>query len=121
MTPKCTDEEFIAVWKQKQSAMKVAQHFGMSERRTHKKRRTVEKKHGIVLPVFDINRPKYNTASIDQKAIATLQIDTGAVLIGSDIHLAGRENNGPERLPDLCQAPETVCSDPEWGCLGRRE
>lgn len=48
----------------------------------------MERKYDIQLPVFDATRPQYTTvASINEKAIATLKMDTGTVLIGSDAHL----------------------------------
>lgn len=97
MAPKCTDEEFISVWKDVQSARRVSERLDMPERLVHKRRRVVEKKHGIILPVIDHNRPQYNTASIDQKAIAALQIKDGTVLIGSDIHLWPGERTTAQR------------------------
>lgn len=86
MAPKCTDDEFIKVFRQLQSMKLVAAYFGMARESAQRRRRAVEKRHGILLPMQD-SRAKYNTASIDQKAVATLQIKDGTVLIGSDIHL----------------------------------
>lgn len=87
MAPKATDQEFIAVWKEHQSATAVAKVFGLSDRQTNSRRRSIERKHGIVLPVFDSRRPVYNTTGTEQKAVATLQIRDGIVLIGSDAHI----------------------------------
>lgn len=78
--------EFIAAWKELQSGALVAKRFGTSERSTYERRKSIEQRHGISLPVFD-KRPSYNKPAIDQKAIASLSIDSGIILVGSDAHI----------------------------------
>jgi hypothetical protein len=84
--PRTTEEEFIAAYRELQSTSLVAQRFGMSGARTRKRKRFLEEKHGITLPVYD-TRPTYNTAEVQQKEVAKLSIQDGCVLIGSDIHI----------------------------------
>jgi len=86
MKPKCTDEEFIQAFRELQSMKLVHQRLGMSREAAQRRKRRIEVRHGVILPQSD-PRPKYNTASIDQKAVAKLEIKDGTVLIGSDIHL----------------------------------
>jgi hypothetical protein len=51
------------------------------------RRRTIEAKRGIVLPVLD-HRQIYNTAEVSHNnAVYRLRVDDGQVLIGSDIHV----------------------------------
>ena len=80
------DQVFIEVCKRLQSTKAIAEHLGVSGRAVRKRKRNLEKKHNIVLPIFD-SRPAYNSIQIDQKAIATFRIDTGTILIGSDAHI----------------------------------
>jgi hypothetical protein len=84
--PKATEQEFIAAYRELQSATKVAEHFGMSETRVRKRREFIETKYGMRLPTFD-PRPSYNRAYQEQKEVAKLAIENGTVLIGSDIHI----------------------------------
>lgn len=83
---KATDEDFIAAYKELQSAKEVAERFGMAVRACAKRRAHIEKKHGIVLPQYD-QRPAYNKTAINEKATVSFGIENGRILIGSDIHL----------------------------------
>jgi hypothetical protein len=82
-----TDAQFIAAWKDLQSASKVGRHFNMSDRAAHDRKRRIERNHGIILPVFDPRRPQYNTHISENRAIATYTIQDGTILIGSDAHI----------------------------------
>lgn len=85
--PKASDEDFIAAYRELQSTKLVAQRFGIAERNVTARKRNIENRLGIVLPVADY-RPKYNTAEIDNsRAVYKLRVDNGTVLIGSDFHI----------------------------------
>jgi predicted phosphodiesterase len=86
LRPKATEEEFIRAYRELQSTVLVAQRFGMSTVRTNKRKRFLEQKHGIVLPIND-PRSAYSKSALPQKEIAKLEIQDGQVLIGSDIHI----------------------------------
>lgn len=96
MQPICPDEEFIAIWNDKQSGTKVAEALGVTVRSVMRRRRQLEKVHGLRFPVTT-EQKQYNTAKIDQKAVASLQIENGQVLIGSDIHLWPEELTTAQR------------------------
>jgi hypothetical protein len=83
---KATEEEFISAYRELQSTTLVAQRFGLTPGRTKQRKRFLEQKHGITLPIYD-KRAAYNTAEIQQKEVAKLSITDGCVLIGSDIHI----------------------------------
>jgi hypothetical protein len=83
---KASEEEFISAYRELQSTTLVAQRFGMTPGRTKQRKRFLEQKHGITLPIYD-KRAAYNTAEIQQKEVAKLSITDGCVLIGSDIHI----------------------------------
>jgi hypothetical protein len=84
--PACSEEQFVSLFRELQSTKKVADRLGVSPDSVRNRKRSVEARLGLILPLSD-PRPKYNTASIDQKAVASLKIKDGTVLIGSDIHL----------------------------------
>ena len=86
-SPVCSEDEFIALFKNLQSTKAVADALGQDRRIVQARRARLEKKLGIVLPLYD-TRPAYNRAAVDHnKAIYKLQITDGAVLIGSDMHV----------------------------------
>src|SRR5690606_14916765 len=86
VAPACPESTFIEAYKRLQSTKLVAEELGISPQNVRRRRRVLEKKHGMILPVAD-SRPTYNTASIDQKAIATFKIRDGMILVGSDAHI----------------------------------
>jgi hypothetical protein len=83
---KATEEEFISAYRELQSTTLVAQRFGLTPARVTARKRFLEEKHGITLPVYD-HRKAYNTVEVRQKEVAKLAIQDGTVLIGSDIHI----------------------------------
>ena len=49
MTPKITDQEFLRLWDEHKSPLKVAKATGLSERRVHTRRRAIENKLNLSL------------------------------------------------------------------------
>lgn len=83
----CTEDEFIALFRKLQSPKAVADSLGISAQSVWTRRRKIERKLGIVLPVQD-DRALYNTAAVSHNnAVYKLRVDDGQVLIGSDIHV----------------------------------
>ncbi len=88
MAASCTDQEFIALWKEHQSGTAVAKALRIAARSVLERRRRIEAKFGIVLPVFDERRPQYNTIGHESnKAVIKYAISDGVVLVGSDAHI----------------------------------
>jgi len=83
----CTEEEFVALWNELQSAAAVAKHLGVSERGVHKRRKRLEETTGVPLPVFDPRRPQFNTHVSANKAVIRFEITDGVILVGSDAHI----------------------------------
>lgn len=83
---KVTDQDFIRAFHELQSTREVSKHVGLAREVVQRRKRRIEAAYGITLPVFD-TRPKYNTAAIDQKAVAKYTIKDGTILIGSDAHI----------------------------------
>lgn len=84
-----TDDEFIRLWfEQGCSALRLAQHLGISSRATCSRRRSIEGRRKIKLPTLDDKRPAYNEMRVEEhSAIVKLRLDDGIVLVGSDAHL----------------------------------
>lgn len=82
-----TDAQFIATWKDLQSASKVAKHYKISDRAAQDRRRRIENNYGITLPVYDERRPQYTTHISHNRAVASYTITDGVIMIGSDAHL----------------------------------
>src|SRR6185312_6234608 len=94
--PVCSEEEFIAIFRKLQSTDAVAKALGVSTRAVHTRRRNIQKKHGMTLPVRD-HRPAYNTVERDHPAICRLSIKDGQILIGSDAHIWPGERTPMQR------------------------
>lgn len=85
--PKCSDEEFIRVWKSVGgSSMRVAQVLGVAPSNAGIRRRRIERRYGIELQTDDThNRPAYQTAPSCESR-QSVNVADGIVLIGSDAH-----------------------------------
>lgn len=83
----CTDQQFISTWRNLQSATRVSETLGVALRNIHLRRKRIEAKYGIVLPVHDQYRPQYNTREIHHKARLQLELNDGVIIIGSDAHI----------------------------------
>lgn len=81
-----SDSEFIAIWHKHQSPKRVSEVLGIDARNAHERRKRIEKKHNIILPVND-HRPAYNTAYVtDDRVEVKLNIADGNVLVINDLH-----------------------------------
>ena len=85
--PACSEQEFINLYRELQSTKKVAEALGVSVQKVCTRRRSIEKKHDIILPVAD-HRPAYNTAYIPehQKARVSFKLQDGHIVVFSDAH-----------------------------------
>lgn len=81
-----TDNEFIELWNQHKSAAKVAKISGLSERKVHSRRRTIEAKHNILLNANDPRVNRVKPALENQAARYPLGIENGTVIVFSDAH-----------------------------------
>ena len=83
----CSDQEFIKTYRELQSSTAIAKALGISQQNVRRRRRTIEKKYGIVLPQRD-SRAAYNTAEIPehQTARAKFTLRDGQIIVFSDAH-----------------------------------
>lgn len=86
MKPKVSEAEFIRLFRELQSTTAVAKQLGCAPQSVNQRRRTIEKKYGIALPIND-HRAAYRTTHIEQKAVAEAQVRDGVVVVGSDFHI----------------------------------
>lgn len=81
-----TDEEFIELWKVHKSASKIARVSGISERKVHSRRRSIESSHGILLMADDKRVNPLNLKGHEHSARYSLGIENGTVIVFSDAH-----------------------------------
>lgn len=76
--PKCSEQEFIDLFKTL-GAKRTAERLGTTERNVYTRRRNIEKRLGAMLTAP-------SNAAPDYPARATLDVENGVVLVGSDAH-----------------------------------
>lgn len=83
--PVCSDEEFIALWKEHKSGRIISKIIGTSERSALSRRERIEKKYDIVLSAGQKgNRPNVNIP--DEQLQYNINLDNGVIIVGSDCH-----------------------------------
>ena len=82
----CSEEEFIKLWNEVQSPSEMARILNVALRMIYKRRTLIEKKHSIILPVFDKRSPTFNVVYPNNGVRATVEIDKGVIMVASDCH-----------------------------------
>jgi len=85
--PNCTDAQFISAWKDHQSGQRVSKALGITVRGVMQRRRRIEARHNIVLPVYAPNNPIFNTYEVKHKARINIDITDAVLPIAGDIHI----------------------------------
>ena len=84
----CTDGEFIKLFRELQSTVKVAEAIGVAERNASARKSRIERRYGIILPVND-HRAAYNTTRhVTHKARINLTLSDAVLPIAGDIHVS---------------------------------
>jgi predicted phosphodiesterase len=89
VTKKVSDEDFISTFLRLKSPSAVAKALGVTERNVHDRRIRVERIHGIALKSKTAkNHPKSRFEAVidNNKRFATIDLDDGIILVGSDAH-----------------------------------
>ena len=81
-----TDEEFIAVWNQYNSASKVAKALGLNIRHIYARRRDIENKLSITLTAHDTRSPTFNITIPSNGVRVNVEMDDGVLMVASDCH-----------------------------------
>lgn len=81
-----SDQEFIRLWQEHKSPSKVAEVTGFAVRAIHKRRRSIEKNHNVVLGTSDPRSAQYEALISHHKARITKHLTDGVVLVESDQH-----------------------------------
>lgn len=84
MPKRVSDEEFLQVWNQYQSAAKVADHFGMAVRAVHKRRKNLEGKIGQILRATDSRSPTFLIR--EHAPRVDCELENGTIVVASDAH-----------------------------------
>jgi hypothetical protein len=84
---RCSDPEFIELWKTHQSATKVAQILNLDQRNVHDRRRRIEQRYNIRLEGSKGTAHHYKHLSpTEHSARKHFEVKDGVVLIFSDAH-----------------------------------
>lgn len=83
--PTVSEEEFIAIWRELQSAAAVAKRIGVTERNVHIRRRAIEARLNIELPVDDVRlKPKVLIRPHHRRV--DMAVASGTMVVFSDAH-----------------------------------
>jgi hypothetical protein len=83
---KTTDEEFIKIWNNNPSAIEVSRILGIDVTNVHKRRRSILKRHGILLMSPDPRSPTFNVTIPNNGVRIEVELDNGVMVVGSDAH-----------------------------------
>lgn len=83
---KTTDEEFIQIWNNNPSATEVSKILGINLTNVHKRRRSILKRHGIVLKSPDVRSPTFNVTIPNNGVRVEVELESGVIVVGSDAH-----------------------------------
>lgn len=109
--PKFSDEEFLKIWNEHQSATVVAEITGMRVRGVYQRRNNIEKKTGKILAAAVAKgNPRYDseTAKIimsSRRDVNRLEIENGTIIVASDAHYS------PGHIPVAHKALCNVIAD----------
>jgi hypothetical protein len=81
-----SDEEFIAAWNKSPSVSGCADRLGVTERNAARRRRIIEKRHGIILKSASQKSPDYKITIPHDNIRVTSSIENGVIMVGSDCH-----------------------------------
>jgi hypothetical protein len=84
---KYSDEQFIEVWNKHHSHLRVAKELGLLPRGVAYRRERIQKRHGILLPVFD-HRKSYDQSMYvtEDRVEVKLKLKDGVILVAGDQH-----------------------------------
>lgn len=82
--PACSDDDFIDLWNRLKSPTLVCKELGINIRAVYTRRKTIENRYGILLPVVMANRPEMYIR--DHLSRANLALDEGIIMVASDCH-----------------------------------
>jgi len=84
--PACTEQEFIALWNKHGSASVMAKILGVAERNINMRRRSIEKRQGIVLAGIAKSSPDFQVTYAQNNVRTNVKLENGIIVIGSDCH-----------------------------------
>lgn len=78
------DDDFIKIWRELKSPRGVADATGMALRNVYERRRTIEKRYDIILPVNDVRSSSFHIK--DHLSRANAELENGIIMVASDCH-----------------------------------
>lgn len=82
----CTDEEFVALWKEHGSASKIAKILGVNDRAVTNRRSRMEKRLGMIFPCYDKRSNRFEVTIPNNGVRVQVELDDGVIMVASDCH-----------------------------------
>ena len=100
--PKLSDEEFKQAWYELKSPQRVAEATGMALRNVYQRRKIIENRYNIILPVDDKRSNSFYIRDHLSRANMTLQ--DGIIMVASDCHYwPGEPSTAHQAFVKLCK------------------
>jgi hypothetical protein len=84
MQPRCSDKDFIELWKKHKSATTISKILEINVRATMNRRKRIEKKYNIKLEAKEGKQPRLTIP--ENKVRTNLSMENGTIVVGSDCH-----------------------------------
>lgn len=84
--PFCTEDEFIALWLEHQSAAALSKILKIDARNIQERRKNIERRRGIILGSNDTRSPYFNVTIPQNGVRVNVEMGRGVVIVGSDAH-----------------------------------
>jgi len=82
----CTDDEFISLWNQNPSPAEISRILGAHIRSVNHRRRSIEKRLGIILKSPDVRSPDFKITIPSNGVRVLVDMPDGCIVVGSDCH-----------------------------------
>lgn len=83
---KVTDQEFIALWNKNPSAADMSRILDVNIRNIHRRRKRIEKIHGLILKSPDVRSPTFKVTIPNNGVRVKVELESGVIVVGSDAH-----------------------------------
>lgn len=88
MQAKCTDDEFVEIFRKTGGHVsQTAKLIGITERSAHSRRRSIEDRRGLIMVSNHRNSPDYAIEQLEYPDWQHIEIKNGLLVVGSDWHL----------------------------------
>lgn len=84
----CSDQDFIRLFRELQSTVKMSKALGVTESNIRARRARLEKAYGVILPLNDPRQAYARTRIVHHKARISLTLSDAVLPIAGDVHVS---------------------------------